>query len=264
MAGPVRRWAYRSLIRRARRVVAVAEAVRQEMVEVFRVPARRVVTIPNAVDHRRMLPVRGREAVRRELGIPPEAPVILTVAALTAEKDPVSHLQAVGHVLRAVPGSRYLVAGHGPLRTAVEATVGRLGLDGRVLLLGRRDDVPDLMSASDVLLLASRTEGMPAILIEAGMAGVPSVAYAVSGVPEVVEDGVTGLLAPPGDCTALAERARLLLEDGEARRALGRAARERCRERFDIGAVAPAYVQLYDQVAGSSRRGRRWGWGGPA
>jgi glycosyltransferase involved in cell wall biosynthesis len=242
--GP-RRSVYGCLMRRAARVVAVAEAVREETLRVFRLPDAQVVTIPNAVDSRRLAATADRAAVRRALGIPAEAEVVLSLGALTWEKDPVAHVDVASEVLAARPGAWHLIVGDGTLRGEVEAAVGRRDTGGRTRLLGARDDVPDLLAASDVLLFASRSEGMPAAVIEAGIAGLPVAGYAVAGVAEVVQSGVTGLLARPGDQRRLGAHVLGLLADAERRQAMGDAARERCRARFDIGAVAPRYLDLY-------------------
>lgn len=244
----LRRAAYGFLIRRAARVVAVAEAVRRETMAVFRVPGARVATIPNAVDEGRLRPARGRRDTREALGLAPDAPVVLSVGALTWEKDPLAQLGVAARVGRARPDAVCVMVGDGPLRARVEGAVRDRGLSGRVVLLGARADVADLLAASDVLVLASRTEGMPASVIEAGMLGLPVAAYAVGGVAEVVEDGATGLLAPPGDAEALARCLVTLLEGDGARVAMGRAARERCRARFRIDAVAPRYLALYEEL----------------
>lgn len=262
--GP-RRVAHTGLMRRAAGVVAVAEAVRRETVELFRLPPKQVVTIPNGVDPRRIEPSGGREAARRTLGIPPGATVVLSLGALTWEKDPLAQLEVVGRVLRERLATFHVIAGDGPLRGAVEEGIRRHGLDDRVLLLGARADVADLLAASDVLLFTSRDdgmEGMPAVLIEAGMAGLPVVAYAVAGVTEVIAHRTTGLLTRPGDLEGLTDCMRDLLEDAGTRRDLGEAARRRCLSRFDISAVAPRYLDLYEglirsaagAIASSSKR----------
>jgi glycosyltransferase involved in cell wall biosynthesis len=250
--GP-RRLAYGMLLRRTARVVAVADSVRRETVELFGI--RHVITIPNAVDGTRITSSRGREVTRRALGISASAPVVLSVGALTWEKDPLTHVELGRRVIEQLPEAVHLIAGDGPMQQEVARTIEERGLRDRVLLLGRRADVPDLLAASDVLLFASRPdgmEGMPAIVIEAGMMGVPVVGFAVVGVPEVVLDGHTGLLARHGDINSLAGHATRLLREQDARQALGAAAQERCRARFDIGVVAPRYVETYEDVARES------------
>lgn len=239
------------LMRSTDRVVAVAEAVRREVVNDFRVPEERVVTIPNAVDSGRMNPERGRAATRSALGIPPNSPVILSLGALTWEKDPVAHVELGVRVIRQRPEVVHVMVGEGPLGPQVESAIRWHNLDGQIRLLPARADVPDLLAMSDVLLVASRTEGMPTCVIEAGFLGVPVAAYAIAGVPEVVVDGVTGRLSAPGDIDGLAVNLLDLLTDKEASRAMGKAAQERCRSRFDIRMIAPKYLELYTDLMAS-------------
>jgi glycosyltransferase involved in cell wall biosynthesis len=251
IASAPRRRAYAGMMRRASRVIAVAEEIRSELIEVFGVPPDKVVTIATGRD-RRPFEVAGgdkaRAASRKALGVAPESEVILSLMSLTPEKDPVGHVRVIHEVLRRRPASLFVVAGDGPLRPGVERAVAGLGLDGRVRLLGSRPEVPELLAAADLVLLASRSEGTPSCLIEAGMAGLPSVAYDVGGVGEVVVDGETGLLSAPGDSLSLARNVGRLLEDPALRRAMGRAARARCGERFDIQGIARSFLEVYRAV----------------
>jgi glycosyltransferase involved in cell wall biosynthesis len=247
-----RRLVYGRLIRRAARVVAVSSETARETAAAFRLPPAQVVTIPNGVDLRRLEPRRGRAATRAALGVPPDAAAILSLGALTWEKDPVGHLETSAPLLARHPGAVHVFAGDGPLRAELAAAADRLGVAERVRLLGSRDDVADLLAASDVLLFASRTEGMPASVIEAGVAGVPVAGTALAGVPEVVVDGETGLLAAPGDRDGLRAALERLLGDERLRAAMRQAASARCRERFGIDAIAGAYLALYEELAGAA------------
>jgi glycosyltransferase involved in cell wall biosynthesis len=127
--------------------------------------------------------------------------------------------------------------------------MARLALNGRARAVGPRDDVADILAACDVLLQASRVEGMPGSVIEAGMLGLPVAAFALADIPEIVVDGETGHLAPPGDTQALAQRVIQLLATPERTAAMGTAARKRCRDLFDIRVVAPRYLEVYRQLA---------------
>jgi glycosyltransferase involved in cell wall biosynthesis len=225
----------------------VAEALRTETIETFGVPPHRVVTIPNAVDLERLVPARPRREVRDALGIPAEAGVMISIGALTWEKDPQAHLEVSSLVRQQRPDVVHLFVGDGPLRPALESSIRDVG--DAVRLLGTRGDVADLLAAADVLLLASRVEGLPGCVIEAGLAGRPTAAYSVAGVPEVVEDGRSGLLALPGDVRSLAGAVVRLLADDALRDSVGSAARARCRSRFDIRVVAPRYRRLYEELA---------------
>jgi glycosyltransferase involved in cell wall biosynthesis len=247
--GDLRRWAHTRLMRRAGSVVAVADAVRDELIAGHGLAPSKVVTIPNAVDVRVLEPSRPRDQTRVALGLDPAAPVLLSLGALTEEKDPIAHVEVGGRVARAVPDLIHLVVGDGPLRAKAQTEARRLGMEERIRFLGSRNDVGDLLAASDVLLLASRTEGMPACVIEAGVAGVPVAGYAIAGVPEVVVTGETGLLVAPGDRGALVAAVETLVLEDDLRSRLGASARERCRALYDIRRVAPRYLELYESVA---------------
>ena len=242
--------AYQALMRRASLIVAVADAIRDETIDRFRVPPPRVVTVPNAVDADRVRPAVGRDDVRASLGVPTTSPIILSVGALTWEKDPLATLAIATAVVRARPETRFLMVGDGPMRRRIESAVRDDGLAGRVLLAGARDDVADLLAASDVLMLNSRSEGMPGVLIEGGMLGLPAVASAVGGVAEVVEHGVTGLLAPPGDRATMISSIVDLIDDDVRRRAIGAAARDRCIRCFEIRGAADRYVEILEARGG--------------
>jgi glycosyltransferase involved in cell wall biosynthesis len=194
--GP-RRTAWGYLMRRSTRVVAVAEVIRREAVEIFKVPESHVVTIPNGADSRRLRPQRTAEETRKLLGIRDGDRVILSVGALTWEKDPLTQIEVTARLVERGQAITHLMAGDGPMRKEVEDGVAGQSLGRHVTLLGRRRDVADLLTVADVVLFTSRPdgmEGMPATLIEAGMLACPVVAYGVAGVPEVIEDGSTGLL----------------------------------------------------------------------
>ena len=179
-----------------------------------------------------------------------DAPVVISLGALSWEKDPLAHLEVMDGVRRVLPGSVHLIAGDGPLRHEVEQRADRAGLDGLARILGNRSDVADLLAAADVLLLASKVEGMPGCVIEAGMSGLPVVSYAVAGVPEVVIDGETGYLVDQGAIGGLVDRTVELLTDPTQRTRMGEAARDRCTAAYDIGVVAPKYLAIYEEVKG--------------
>lgn len=250
--GP-RKVAYASLMRRTARIVAVAEAVRHELIEVFGLPQSRVISIPNGVDSGRLKPSQARQAARRMLGIAPTDRVLLSMGALSWEKDPLAHVEVSSRIMRGRKDVTHVLIGDGPMRREVERAVSRRGLEGLVLVLGSRSDVADMLSAADIVLFASRPdgmEGMPATIIEAGMMGRPVAGYAVAGASEVIIDGQTGLLAPPGDLDALTDCTLRLIDDEAERQRLGTAASHRCRARYDISTIANSYLDLYAELIG--------------
>jgi glycosyltransferase involved in cell wall biosynthesis len=144
---------------------------------------------------------------------------------------------------------RARIVGDGPDRDEVDATIRESGLSERVELLGERRDVVDLLAASDVFVLSSTSEAMPMSVLEAMAAAVPVVGAAVGGIPELVEDEVTGLLFEPRDVDGLAAALRRLLADRDLRRRLGEAGRERARTKFDVTRFRAAHATLYlDQL----------------
>jgi glycosyltransferase involved in cell wall biosynthesis len=244
----IRLRAHRGLLKRADLIVAVAESVRRELISVFRVREEQVVVVPRGVDPLRLRPSRTRTEVREELGIDADAPVVLSLGALNWEKDPLTHLRIT---LPEIKSGRlvHLFAGDGPLRDELTSAVTRAGVSDRVRILGPRADVGDLLGASDVMLLASRTEGMPGCLIEAGMVGLPSVAFDVAGVTEVVSHGRSGFVVPVGDLEGMRHALLSLASDPARRASMGDEARQLC-ERFDIAHVARRYEDVYLQIGG--------------
>jgi glycosyltransferase involved in cell wall biosynthesis len=249
-ASDLRRRAYGRLMARAQRVVALADVLREETVRRFHLPDERVITIPNAVDPERLRPRSTRDAVRRALHIGSDDVMILSLGALSWEKDPVAHL-AVGAAAMARAGNVvHVFAGDGPMRAQVQREIRERGIDDRCRVLGQRDDVADLLNASDVLLFASRPdgmEGMPAVLIEAGMMGVPVVAFDVAATSSVVVNEVTGYLAPWRDVATLTDRVLRIADDPALGRRLGTVARERS-VGFEIGPVGGRYLDLYGSM----------------
>jgi glycosyltransferase involved in cell wall biosynthesis len=245
------RWRERgfaTIVRRTARVIAVARSLRQEMLSRYRLDPARVTTIPNGVDGRALRPSRTATQVKAELGIEPSTPVVLSVGALTWEKDPLLQAEVVRRCAR-FRSIGHVFVGHGPLRSRVEHAIrqGPPTYQGRVL--GIREDIGDLLAASDIVLLGSRTEGMPASVIEAGMAAVPVVGFSLPGVQEVVIDGSTGRLVPPGDDLGLSEVLLEVLASPDARAAMGRRAQARCTAMFDIRVIAPRYQSVFEEVA---------------
>jgi len=242
----IRLRAHRRLLSRADRIVAVAESVKRELISLFGVREEQVVVVPRGVDPSRLRPIRPRIDVRRELGIEADASVVLSLGALNWEKDPLTHLRIT---LPELSSGRlvHVFAGDGPLRAELASAVTQAGVNDGVRVLGSRSDIGDLLGASDMLLLASRTEGMPGCLIEAGMAGLPSVAFDVAGVTEVVSHERSGFVLPVGDLEGMRGALRALASDPSRRATMGDEARRRC-ERFDIAHVARRYEEVYLQM----------------
>jgi glycosyltransferase involved in cell wall biosynthesis len=189
---------------------------------------------------------------RAVLGLPEGAPVVATVTRFMEQKAPLDFVAAARRIVAADPAAHVLVVGDGSLRAEVERAAAG---EPRIHLLGFRDDVPDLLAASDVLAFSSLWEGLGRALTEAVLAAKPVVATAVNGVPDLVVDGVTGHLVPPGRPDLLAERTLAVLGLPDRGASLGAAGAARIADRFDVSGMVAGIDALYrEALAGPSRR----------
>jgi glycosyltransferase involved in cell wall biosynthesis len=251
-AGERARRRFRRYVRLADDVVAVSHDLRRTLVQGLKVP-RPVRVLHNGIDPRAFGDADA-SGVRRELGAAPGEFLVGTAVVLSEQKG-VRHLLDAARLVRAAdPSIRFVVAGDGPLRPELERTAAALGLDGAVRFLGYRSDVPALIAALDAYVLPSLWEGLPLALLEALAGGKPIVATHVGGNPEVVEDGENGLLVPPRDPDALARAILALRADAAGRERMRLSNVEKFAQRFSVGSMAQAHVQLYDEIA--SRRPR--------
>jgi glycosyltransferase involved in cell wall biosynthesis len=225
------------------------------MVEIERIPEAKTRFIPNGIP---LPPVAEPGAdVRAELGIEPDQPVIGAVVVLRPQKALEVLLRAAAAIRRRVPEVAVLVVGGGdvshggtdnPYVRSLHRLSAELGLEGTVRFLGLRDDVPALLKALDVCLLSSDYEGSPLSVLEYMEASRPVVATRVGGVPDIVQDGVTGVLVEPQDPEGLAGAVVGLLRDPERATAMGRAGRERRLAEFTIEAAVGRVEALYEEL----------------
>jgi glycosyltransferase involved in cell wall biosynthesis len=190
--------------------------------------------------------------LRSDLGWPPDRPVVGTVARLHRQKGVVNLLRAAPEILSAFPEVKIAVVGDGPQSGSLRREAQRLGLEGRLLFLGERKDAASVMALFDIFVLPSLWEGLPFVLVEAAALGKPIIATAVDGVPEILEDGKTGLLVPPKDPSALAEAVIRLLRDNEGARRLGERARALVPPRFPLRRMIDQTQNLYLELMGRS------------
>jgi glycosyltransferase involved in cell wall biosynthesis len=181
------------------------------------------------------------------LSIPPDASVVGTVTRLSPQKAPLDFVAAAAQVAAQRPDVHFVVVGDGPLRAEVEAQIAAAGFTDRFHLTGLRRDVPDLLHSFDVFALTSLWEGLPRVLPQAMAAGLPIVATAADGNAEAVEDGVNGLLTPPGDPQALAEGVLRLLDDPALATQMSAAGRERADE-FGARKMVDDIAALYETL----------------
>jgi glycosyltransferase involved in cell wall biosynthesis len=239
----------RALARGVDRYLAVSGEIADELVERLGWPAEKVEVVYNAVDVERAA-VPAPPGLREQLGGSETRPLVLTPARLDAQKGHPVLLEAIAEL----PGPLFLFAGEGPERAALESRAQRLGVADRVRFLGRREDVPQLLAACDVFALPSLYEGSSLAVLEAMAAGIPIVSSAIGGTEELIDDGRSGLLVPPGDAGALAAALRKVVEDPELRRSLVAGARRRVDAGLRREQMASRVVDVYRELLHGTRR----------
>jgi glycosyltransferase involved in cell wall biosynthesis len=224
---------WRRLVARADVVAAEGDEVRAECISLLGLPPERVLMTPNG---------RDPEVFRPRTTSPTSPPMVTFVGALNEGKGPDRFVAMVAGLRGSGFDFRAQVIGDGGLRGPLTGPAQLAGVE----LLGPRSDVAELLRQSDIMVFPSRPvgEGMPGVLIEAGLSGVPVVATDVPGVRTVLADGQTGLVVAPDDPAALAEVTGRLLADANLRATMGRAARDRCLRHFSLASVAQLWLGL--------------------
>ena len=250
----------RQAFRLAHVVAANSDAVGRELVR-DGVPARKIVTVYNGMDTRRVhpLPHLNREEALASLGLPGDGARrrFVTVVANMRHpvKDQATFLRAARRIGAVVPDAAFVLAGEGALVEHYHATAAELGLGGRVFFTGRCARVAELLAVSEVCVLSSRgVEGFSNSIIEYMAAARPVVATDVGGAAEAVVDGETGYIVPPGDDEALAARVVELVNDPETARVMGGRGLLRVREKFSCEAQLARVEGLYARLLGGRRR----------
>ncbi len=249
------RWIERLTAPLSDSVTACSEAVRRHALGVLGLPPGLVRTLPNAIE----IPdggadPRARERVRRELGASQEDLLVGSLGRLVEPKKGLAVFLAAARLLsRDFPRVRFALVGEGPARGPLEKRAAREGVSHCTAFAGLRRDVPDVMRAFDLFVQPSLWEGFGLTAVEAMAVGTPVVASRVGGVSEVVADGETGILVPPGDAPALAAACAQLLRNRDLAERLGRAGMERVRARFGIERMVRDLEDLYRELLDRSR-----------
>lgn len=237
IARPSRTRLYGVLARRASKVVGVSQAINDQVTALFGVPKERTALIPNG---------RDPDLFRPSDGTPPEPPLLLWIGQLEPGKRPGLFLDVIDELRKTGIVFDASVVGDGPLRGHLETRAFDLG----VSLLGRRDDVPELLRDASVLVMTSapNTEGMPGVLVEAGLTAVPVVSTLAAGVSDVLDDGETGLIATDQSPSSIARKTEHLLTEPSLALSMGATARRRCLERFTVAATADSWHDLVSRI----------------
>jgi glycosyltransferase involved in cell wall biosynthesis len=246
----------RRLTPRMDHLVAVSRAIVRKIEDEGRVGAP-ISLIYNGVDLARYAQPRECYTLHGEFPIPHDAPIVGVVARLEPEKGHPTLLEAWPAVLDAVPTAHLLIVGEGSTRELLEAqaqALGLLGAGASITFTGRRDDVPAVTAALDVAVLPSYREAQGLSILEAMALARPVVASAVGGIPEMIEDGRTGILVPPRDPGALAAAIVRVLTDTAYAAALGQAGHDLVNERFCLEFMVRAVESIYDEAVADERR----------
>lgn len=236
------------------RVICCSMAVERWVLEKENLHPEKVLTLHNGIDlqhfKRGLTPFGG---IRREFGIPENAQVVGTVANFASEKGYPILLEAAQTCLKEKENLWFLCVGSGPLEKGIKERAKQIPGHERIVFTGSRRDIPDLLEAMDVFVLASVIEGFPNVLLEAMAMAKPVVASEVGGIPELVESGVNGILILPRDKKALAEAILALLEDSEKRVRLATNAQEKIKREFTLDRMLDQYEALYLSVLEKKR-----------
>ena len=227
--------------------IAVSAEAKRKMVERERVLPEKITVIPNGIspDLSRLKPPG---EMRRQLGVPEDAPLAVCVSRLEKEKDVGTLVRAMAAVRRRVPDARCVIVGEGSQRGPLELLAREEGVSDTVYFTGYLADALSVTGAGDIFVLASRAEPFGLVLLEAMALAKPVVATRAGGPLEIVEDGKTGLLVPPGDPGAMAEAMTALLGDGDRAVEMGQQGRERYLEHFTADRMARRTLEVYRRV----------------
>lgn len=244
-----RRFICRFLHRFTTLSLTVSAGVRQHLLNQLQLDPAKVRVLYNGIDLARCQPRRPRQEMRAELGLPPATPVLGIVSRLDHwGKGHRELFQAMATVQSRHP-VHCLVIGGGRRQGEMAALVQALGLSSRVTFLGQREDIPDLLGAMDIFVLPSHSEGISRSLLEALAVGLPVVVSEAGGSPEVVQDGVNGLLVPVKDPNALAQSLLLLLDNPSWAARLGQAAAAHIARHFSLDRLGQELNALYAELA---------------
>ena len=232
----------------ADRVITVGESTRQYMIDEKGIQKDKVITIPTGVDLERFHPRRVKRDFRNEMGVPPDAPVLGTVAVFRRLKGHVYLLRAMREILSVHPDAKLLLVGEGPQEENLRRTIAEEGLGRSVLLPGYREDVERILQAMDVFVFPSLQEALGTAIIEAMAMEKAVVASRVGGIPEIVVDGKTGFLVNPEDVRGIAEKVLFLFRHRALAESMGKAGRKVVEEHFDTRKMVGRIEKLYERL----------------
>jgi len=230
------------------RVVCVSDIANRFANETQRINARKLITIHNGIDSEYTVLEKRTSGLRKELGIPVDHSVICTIAHLEEHKGVKYLLESASLLLQSRNDVSFLVVGEGRLKEKLKILCADLKIEENVVFAGERGDIPEILSLTDIFVLPSLREGLPLTILEAMACGKPVIATNVGGIPEVVKDGVSGILISPKDPEALHSAINELLGDREKLKKMGHNGKRVYSESFDSKTMIGKIEDLYDSL----------------
>lgn len=234
-----------TLLRTSNGVIGISPDISQALRRKFKIPVSSIITMTNAIDHTRFAIRIDKAAKKRELGIGDGDRVIGCVGNLRKDKNYPNMIEAFKIVHAALGNLKLVIAGEGQRRKDLEELIRRLGLEGSVLLLGARSDVPEIMKVMDIYCLSSLREGLPLSLLEAMSAGLPCVGTNVRGIRDVITDGDTGILVPSNEPDKLAQAFVYILNNAAKAQRMADRGREYVITEHGLGTWIRNYEDLF-------------------
>lgn len=234
-------------IKKSTIVTAVSESLKRDTIELI-VPKKEIRTIYNFIDEDKYVPIQPG-TLKSDLGISEDEKVIIHISNFRDVKN-IPDIISSFNVIKQSVNAKLLLVGEGPEKEKIKKMVAKLGLQKEVIFTGKRDDMPALLAISDIMFHLSQKEAFGLVILEGLACGVPSVATAVGGIPEVIEDGINGFLVPYGDVEAAVEKGLLLLQDEKLRAKFSENGLKTAKTKFHSAEIVTQYEQLYYEVAG--------------
>lgn len=231
----------------ADRVIAVSKEIVKKM-KLAGIDSSKICPIENGVSLERFQNNIASDLIRESLGVKKDVSVIGSVGALTKEKGHSYLLKAIPMVVQRFPKTIFLLVGDGRERPYLESMTSKLGIADKVIFAGMRTDIPEILSILDVFVLPSLNEGLPMALLEAQAARIPVVATSVGAIPDVLENGVTGILILPKDPQAIAEAIIMILSDKKFASGIAQKGFERVRDNFSSEKMGDKYLSIYKEL----------------
>jgi glycosyltransferase involved in cell wall biosynthesis len=231
------------------RFLVLSEPHREAIIADYNTEPSKVVKIYNGIELDKYdAKLSNGLTVRRELGIAPGSSIVGFIGRLIYQKGLPFFLQAASKVITTFPDVMFLIVGDGPLKAELEKLSNGLNIRQNCIFTGFRQDIPDILSAVDMLVMSSLYEGMPMVILEAMAASKPVIATNVGGIPELVKNGETGVLVPPEDVDVLAESIIDLLKNKDKAQQMGLAGRKRVEEEFDVNIMVRKTEEVYQEL----------------